>query len=86
LAKLKQVIKSCNNVILLLDSLEEQRPLYIMEFNFRRIVKAHLDDLLLAECNYWRKRCTIRWIKLGEDNTKNFMPWLLKDTGEILLL
>jgi hypothetical protein len=72
LAKLKQVIKRCNNVIFLLDSLEEQRPLYTMEFNFRRIVKAHLDDLLLAECNYWRKRCTIRWIKLGEDNTKFF--------------
>jgi mannosylglycoprotein endo-beta-mannosidase len=31
-----------------------------------------LDDLLLAECNYWRTRCTIRWIKQGEDNTKKF--------------
>jgi mannosylglycoprotein endo-beta-mannosidase len=43
-----------------------------MEFNFRKIVKMHLDDLLLAECNYWRKHCTICWIKLGEDNTKFF--------------
>jgi hypothetical protein len=55
-----------------MDSLEEKRPLYRTEFNFRRIVKQHLDDLLLAECNYWKRRCTIRWIKQGEDNTKFF--------------
>jgi mannosylglycoprotein endo-beta-mannosidase len=55
-----------------LDTLEEERPLYREEFNFRQIVKLHLEDLLLAECNYWKKRCTIRWIKQGEDNTKKF--------------
>jgi hypothetical protein len=32
----------------------------------------HLDDLLMVECNYWRKRCTISRIKQGEDNTKFF--------------
>ena len=35
-------------------------------------MKLHLEELLLAQCNYWRKRCTIRWIKVGEDNTKFF--------------
>jgi hypothetical protein len=25
-----------------------------------------------VECNYWRKICTIRWVKVGEDNTKFF--------------
>jgi hypothetical protein len=55
-----------------MDNLEEHRPLFRTEFNFRRIVQAHLDDLLLAECNYWRKRCTARWIRQGEDNTKFF--------------
>jgi hypothetical protein len=70
--KLKQLIEKCNKVIFLLDELEEARPLFLQEFNFRNIVKLHLDDLLLAECNYWRKRCTIRWIKMGEDNTKFF--------------
>jgi hypothetical protein len=52
MAKLKQMIKNCNSVILSMDSLEEQRPLYVAEFNFRRIVKEHLDSLLLAKCNY----------------------------------
>jgi hypothetical protein len=26
--------------------------------------------LLLAECNYWRKHGTVRWIRQGEDNTQ----------------
>jgi hypothetical protein len=63
LAKLKGLIENCNKVILLLDNLEEKRPLFRAEFNFKRIVKLHLESLLLAECNYWRKHCTIHWIK-----------------------
>jgi mannosylglycoprotein endo-beta-mannosidase len=31
-----------------------------------------LEKLLQIECNYWRKRCTVRWVKVGEDNTKFF--------------
>jgi hypothetical protein len=72
LSKLKALIQNCNKVILLLDTLEEERPLSRPEFNFRNIVKLHLDELLKAECTYWRKRCTARWIKQGEDNTKKF--------------
>jgi exonuclease III len=72
LSKLKINIQNCNKVILLLDTLEEQRPLFLTELNFRQIVKLHLENLLLVECNYWRKRCTIRWVKVGEDNTKFF--------------
>jgi mannosylglycoprotein endo-beta-mannosidase len=72
LSRLKTLIQKCNKVILLLDELEENRPLFRVEFNFRKLVKLHLEELLLAECNYWKKRCTIRWIKQGEDNTKFF--------------
>jgi mannosylglycoprotein endo-beta-mannosidase len=72
LARLKGLIQNCNKVIVILDTLEEERPLYREEFNFRQIVKLHLEDFLLAECNYWKKRCTIRWIKQGEDNTRFF--------------
>jgi hypothetical protein len=72
LSKLKLLIQNCNKCILLLDTLEENRPLYTTEFNFRKIVKLHLEELLKIECNYWRKRCTIRWIKMAEDNTKFF--------------
>jgi hypothetical protein len=81
LARLKGLIQNCNKVILLLDTLEEKRPLYRTEFNFRKIVKLHLEDLLLAKCNYWRKRCTIRWITQGEDNTKFFHAMATKRFG-----
>jgi hypothetical protein len=72
ISKLKLLIQKCNRVILILDTLEENRNLFTSEFNFKNIVKQHLEDLLLIECNYWRKRCTIRWIKMSEDNTKFF--------------
>jgi hypothetical protein len=70
--KLKFLIEKCNDAIFILDTMEDKRALSVVEFNFRGLVKLHLEDLLLAECNYWKKRCTIRSIKLGEDNTKFF--------------
>jgi hypothetical protein len=72
ISKLKVLIQKFNRVILILDTLEENRNLFTAEFNFRSIVKQHLEDLLLIECNYWRKRCTVMWIKMSEDNTKFF--------------
>jgi mannosylglycoprotein endo-beta-mannosidase len=83
-------------VILLLDNLEEQRVLTRPELNFRNMVKMHLDKLLVAQCKYWRKRCSIRWIKVGEDNTKFFHAMATKryrknniaslksDSGEVI--
>jgi hypothetical protein len=72
LSTIKVMIENCNKVILLLDNLEESRPLCKPEFNFRKIVKLHLEKLLKAQCQYWRKRCSIRWIKVGEDNIEFF--------------
>ena len=71
-SKMKLLISSCNKVILLLDNLEELRPLFRQEFNFRKIVKLHLENLLHTQFLYWKKRCTIRYIKVGEENTKFF--------------
>jgi hypothetical protein len=70
LARIKLLIQNCNKVIAILDLFKEEGPLFRSEFNFCQIVREHLDELLKAECNYWRKRCTIRWIKQGEENTK----------------
>jgi hypothetical protein len=52
LSRIKLLIKNCNCVILAMYMLEEQKPLFRVQFNFRRIVKLQLDKLLLAECNY----------------------------------
>jgi hypothetical protein len=72
LSKLKDLIARCNMVILFFDNLEEYRNLFLPEANFRKLVKLHQEKLLHAQYRYWRKRCTIRWMKQGEENTKFF--------------
>ena len=57
-------------MIIFLDNLEEIRPLSWPEFNFRRIVKLHLEDVLHWQFIYWKQRCMIRNIKVGEENSK----------------
>ncbi|XP_071685019.1 uncharacterized protein [Lolium perenne] len=72
LSAIKQLILKCNQAILILDQLEDERELSRPEFNFRNIVKEHLKALMQSQSDYWKKRCTIRWIKLGGENTKFF--------------
>jgi exonuclease III len=72
LSKIKLMISKCNIVILFMDELEEERRLFVQEVNFRKIVKLHLEKLLRIQYQYWKKRCTIRWIKMGEENTNFF--------------
>jgi hypothetical protein len=46
LSQIKLLIEKCNRVILLFDQLEDERDLSRPEFNFRKIVKVHLANLL----------------------------------------
>ena len=62
----------CSKVILYFDNLEELRPLTTPEFNFRKIVKLHHENFLIIHYIYWKQRCTIRYIKVGEENSKFF--------------
>ena len=71
-SKLRLLIIKCNHVIFLLDEMEEWRPLFIQENNFRRIVKTHLEKLLHLQFLYWKKRRSIRYFKVGGENTKFF--------------
>jgi hypothetical protein len=82
---LQGLIDTCNEVILLLDEFEEQRALHLTEWNFRNIVKNKLHNLLLCKQDFWRKRCTARWVRLGDENTSFFTPWLLLDIEKIPL-
>lgn len=72
ISKLKILISKCNQVVLFLDGLEELRPLFSPEFNFRKTVKLHVGKLLHMQFLYWKKRCTIRYIKVGGEKTKFF--------------
>jgi hypothetical protein len=69
---LNGLITNCNSVIMMMDDIEEQRMLHISEWNFRNIVKRKLQHLLSCKHEYWKKRCTARWAKLGDENTSFF--------------
>jgi hypothetical protein len=46
ISNLSKLIASCNMTIAFLDKLEELRPLYPQEFNFKKIIKVHISNLL----------------------------------------
>ena len=68
----------CSQVIFYFDNLEELRPLTTPEFNFRKIVKLHNENLLRIHYIYWKQRCTIRYIMVGEENTKFFQAMAIE--------
>ena len=72
LSYIKKLTVDCSKVILHFDQLEEVRPLTRPEFNFRKLVKFHYEHLLKLHYIYWKQRCTIRYIKVGEENSKKF--------------
>jgi hypothetical protein len=72
LSMLKTLIKSCNEVISILDKVEENRPLNHPERSFRNILKKHISKLHKNQKDYWKKRYSVRWTKLGDESTKFF--------------
>jgi hypothetical protein len=72
ISNLSLLISNCNTVILLLDFVEDSRPLYTHEWNFRIFIKAHLATLLRFKNAYWKKRYTVNRIKFGDECTKFF--------------
>lgn len=72
LSKLNRLIYNCNWVLLLMDGLEDQRPLSRLETAFRRLVKSHLSSLLESKRAYWRQRNTVRQVTMGDENTSFF--------------
>lgn len=73
LSQLKKIIHNCSWVLEILDALEDQRSLSIIERNFRKLVKIHMQQMLVAKWIYWKQRNTVRWMKFGDDeNTMLF--------------
>lgn len=72
ISRLSIAIQNTNNGIAKIDALEELRRLSTPESNYRKILKNHLIRLLQYQKQYWQKRCTIRWIKFGDENSKFF--------------
>ena len=72
ISRLKIAIENTNKALLEIDNIADKRSLTIPEGNFQRILKNHLLRLLQYQKEYWKKRCTIRWIKFGDENSKFF--------------
>jgi hypothetical protein len=70
LSILNRLINNTSFVLALLDGLEEQRPLSVIERNFRKHLKVHLINLLEAKKVYWKQRSTIRWVRFGDETHK----------------
>jgi hypothetical protein len=56
----------------LLDIFEELRPLTLEEWNLRDLLKSHIISLLQNQRVYWNQRGKIKWVKLGNENTRFF--------------
>jgi hypothetical protein len=69
---MKNQLKHCNLTLAVLDKLEENRPLFTQEYNFRKILKKHILKVLQWQKEYWRKRYTVRWTMLADESTKFF--------------
>ena len=61
-----------NEVITLIDIIEEIITLSVTEWNLRDTLKKHLITLLQNQKSYWQQRGKIKWVKLGDANTKFF--------------
>jgi hypothetical protein len=70
LSNLAKNIKHNKYVIFLLGTMEEFRDLFLEEWNFRRILHEHLENLLEQQRIYWNQRSRIKWTTLGDENTK----------------
>ena len=78
LSKIKAPIADCNTDILFFDPLEEHRVLCWPEMNCCQIGKLHLEEILHLQFIYWKQGCTIRFIKIGEENTKFFQAMAIE--------
>lgn len=86
LSNLSKLIYNCNWVLLLLDGLEDQRPLSKLESAFRALVKNHLASLLESKRAYWKQRNSVDGSILGMKILTFFILWLPFPTKETLLL
>jgi hypothetical protein len=46
--------------------------LHISEWNFKKIIKDRYQHLTACKKDIWKSRFTIRWVKMGDENTAFF--------------
>lgn len=78
ISKLTVAIANSNKTLAEIDELENKRTLTLPETNFRKILKKHLLRLLSYQREYWRKRCTVRWVKFDDERPSFFQAMASK--------
>jgi hypothetical protein len=69
---INQDVQDLSSLIFLIDAIENFRDLYPMERNFRKSMKMHLASLLKQQLAYWKQRGKIKWVTLGDENSRFF--------------
>jgi hypothetical protein len=72
ISNLASSIANVKDLISHMDMLEEFRDLSLYEWDFREILKQHLDGLLQQQNTYWKQRGTIKWVRFGDECTRFF--------------
>jgi hypothetical protein len=72
LSSIKEDIVDLNSLISLIDAIENFGDLSSKESNFRLAMKNHLAILLKKQLVYWKQRGKIKWVTLGDDNSRFF--------------
>lgn len=55
-----------------INFLEDLRNLSLIEWNFRSLLEEKLISLLQQQKIYWKQRGALKWVTLGDANTKFF--------------
>lgn len=76
LSNLKANISKVKLVLQFLNFLEECRDLSLIEWNFRTLLEDKLILLLKQQKAYWKQRCSIKWVTMGDAGTKFFHAML----------
>jgi hypothetical protein len=82
---MQEEINDCNAVIALLDSVENYRLLSARESRLRVSLKG-LAILLKQNLAYWKHRGKIKWVTLGDSNSKFFHSMATIQKRKIVLL
>lgn len=69
---LKVTIANVRIIMLFLEVLSDYRDLSLAEWNFHKLLQAHLLDLLEKQRIYWKQRGNVKWVQLGDAGTNFF--------------
>ena len=72
MTNLKTTIANTKLILLFIEVINDHRDLSLAEWNFHRILQAHLMRLLEIQMIYWKQRGSVKWVQLRDAGTHFF--------------